>query len=346
MRETHVSLFLIFVKNFNMKKIFLLLSASFLLMACPKETIDPPIYDQDYGKGLYILTENGVNFYDFDEDTLKEDIYSTVNGNYLQNPSSLNIYGNKMYIVTQNTFHKVDAETFLSEFSIGGFTDAQQCEYAKFNRFYVTDKGESEIKVVDLVIRDISGHVKTGDNVYPTDIVVNWGRAFVVNSGGDDFETNSGQLNHPYLPWESGWSGEVDQAGGKKLTLRATKTEKVNGIDCLVINATPINGFWTTRWLARDKKGTVRIMRETRNGQTTDLMQPFLPSVPEAGWKSWTDASAIPENYSVVSNASSKIRLQSGKILENCIRLIVHSPEGTCIEYYSKEKGLVRIEKP
>ena len=48
MRETHVSLFLIFVKNFNMKKIFLLLSASFLLMACPKETIDPPIYDKDY----------------------------------------------------------------------------------------------------------------------------------------------------------------------------------------------------------------------------------------------------------------------------------------------------------
>ena len=50
-----------------MKKILLLLSASFLLTACPPETIDPPIYDKDYGKGLYILTENGVNFYDFDE---------------------------------------------------------------------------------------------------------------------------------------------------------------------------------------------------------------------------------------------------------------------------------------
>ena len=97
-------------------------------MACPRETIDPPIYDKDYGKGLYILTENGVNFYDFDKDTLKENIYSTVNGTFLQNPSSLNIYSNKMYIVTQNTFYKVDAETFLTEFSIGGFTDAQQCD--------------------------------------------------------------------------------------------------------------------------------------------------------------------------------------------------------------------------
>ncbi|MGY8989695.1 MAG: hypothetical protein ACKVJA_05510 [Flavobacteriales bacterium] len=169
-----------------MKKILLLLFVSFLLMACPPETIDSPIYDKDYGKGLYILTEKGVNFYDFDEDTLKEDIYSTVNGALLQNPSSLNIYGDKMYIVTKNTFHKVDAETFHSEFSIGGFTDAQQCEYAKINRFYVTDKGESEIKVVDLLIRDISGHVKVGDTVYPTDIIVNWGRAFVINSGGED----------------------------------------------------------------------------------------------------------------------------------------------------------------
>ena len=186
MRETRVSLFLIFVKNFNMKKILFLISASFLLMACPKETIDPPIYEK-YGKGLYILTQKGVSFYDFDEEVLKEDIYSTVNGGSLQDPSSLNIHGNKMYIVTKNTFHKVDAETFLSEFSIPGFTDAQQCENAYFNRFYVTDKGESEIKIIDLISRDISGHISTGDSVYPTDIVINGSRAFVINSGGDDF---------------------------------------------------------------------------------------------------------------------------------------------------------------
>jgi hypothetical protein len=160
-----------------------------------------------------------------------------------------------------------------------------------------------------------------------------------------DFDANSAQLNHPYLPWAKGWSGQVDLEGGKTLTLQATKTETVNEIDCLVINATTTNGFWTTRWLARDKKGTIRIMRETRNKQTTDLIQPFLPSVPEAGWKSWTNASAIPDNYAVVSNLTSKVRLQSGQILENCIRLIVHSSEGTRIEYYAKGRGLVKIEK-
>jgi hypothetical protein len=160
-----------------------------------------------------------------------------------------------------------------------------------------------------------------------------------------DFDADSAELNHPYLKWTVGWSGQVDQAGGQKLTLQATKTEKVNGVDCLVINATPVNDLWETRWFARDKKGTIWIMRETRNQQSTDLLHPFLPSIPEAGWKSWTNASAIPENYSVVSNVSSKVRLQSGQIIENCIRLIVQSSEGTFIEYYAKEKGLVRIEK-
>ena len=166
------------------------------------------------------------------------------------------------------------------------------------------------------------------------------------NSTVSDFDADSAQLNHPYLPWAKGWSGQVDLEGGKTLTLQATKTEKVNEIDCLVITATPVNGFWTTRWLARDKKGTIRIMRETRNQQSTDIIQPFLPSVPEAGWKSWTNASAIPDNYAVVSNLTSKVRLQSGQILENCVRLVVQSSKGTFIEYYAKEKGLVRIEKP
>ena len=47
-------------------------------MACPPETIDPPIYDQDYGKGLYILTENGVNFYNPKDSTLTENIFQKV----------------------------------------------------------------------------------------------------------------------------------------------------------------------------------------------------------------------------------------------------------------------------
>jgi hypothetical protein len=160
-----------------------------------------------------------------------------------------------------------------------------------------------------------------------------------------DFDANSAQLNHPYLPWAKGWSGQVDLEGGRTLTLQATKTEKINDVDCLVINATTSNDFITTRWLARDKKGTIRIMRETRNKQSTDLLHPLLPALPEEGWKSWTNTSTVPENYAVISNLASKLRLQSGEVLENCLRLILHSKEATLIEYYVKGRGLVKIEK-
>jgi hypothetical protein len=166
------------------------------------------------------------------------------------------------------------------------------------------------------------------------------------SSTTSNFQTDSAQLDHPYLPGKPGWSGAVDLKGnGKTISIEVMKTERVNGVDCLLVSATPTNGFWTTRWLARDTKGTIWIMRETRNQQSTDLYHPFLPSIPEVGWKSWTDASAIPKNYTVVSNLTSKIRLQSGDIIENCLRLIVHSPQGTRIEYYVKGRGLVKIEK-
>lgn len=169
-----------------MQKIFYLFIISLFLVACPSEKIDPPVYSNDYGKGLYIMTEDGVNFYDYKNNELKENIFSTVNGLSLTNPSSLRNYGERMYIVTEGVFHVVDVDNFLSEFSIDGFDNAQDCEYAKFNRVYVSDKGSSEIKVVDLNTREVSAHIKTGDNVNPSDIVLSWERAFVVNSGGDD----------------------------------------------------------------------------------------------------------------------------------------------------------------
>ncbi len=168
-----------------MKK-YLFILITVLIFGCKPDN-DPIISpSNDYGKGLYILTEEGVNFYDYKNNELKENIYSSVNGLSLINPSSLRNYGERMYIVTENIFHVVDVDNFLSEFFVDGFDNAQDCEYAKFNRVYVSDKGSSEIKVVDLNTREVSAHIKTGENANPSDIVLSWERAFVVNSGGDD----------------------------------------------------------------------------------------------------------------------------------------------------------------
>ena len=94
------------------------------------EKIDPPVYDSDYGKGLYILSENNINYYDFINNELKENIFQTVNGNTISNLKSLNVHSDNMYIVVENTLYSVDINTFLKNWDLQAFSDAQECEYA------------------------------------------------------------------------------------------------------------------------------------------------------------------------------------------------------------------------
>jgi len=169
-----------------MQKISFLIVASFFLMACPSEKIDPNIYEKDYGEGIYALTSNGVNYFDPKQSELKENILSNVNGISLSDASSLKTINDDIYIVSKNTLYRVDAESFSLEMEINGFVDARKCEYAKFDRIYVSDAGESEIKVVDINKQDVIAHIKTGESVNPTQIVLSWERAFVSNSGGEE----------------------------------------------------------------------------------------------------------------------------------------------------------------
>jgi hypothetical protein len=160
------------------------------------------------------------------------------------------------------------------------------------------------------------------------------------------FGPKSAQIDHAFLPWKPGWSGEVDQEGGQILSINTTKTEKIYGVNCLLLENATGTGSWKSRWFARDLKGTVWLIRETRGQSLIDIAQPFIPLRPEEGWKNWTDASAIPTEFVVIGSTTSIIRISTGEILENCLRLIVHSSEGTLIEYYAKSRGLVKIEKP
>ena len=169
-----------------MQKISFLIVASFFLMACPSEKIDPNIYEKDYGEGIYALTSNGVNYFDPKQSELKENILSNVNGISLSDASSLKTINDDIYIVSKNTLYRVDAESFSLEMEINGFVDARKCEYAKFDRIYVSDAGESEIKVVDINKQDVIAHIKTGESVNPTEIALSSERAFVSNSGGEE----------------------------------------------------------------------------------------------------------------------------------------------------------------
>lgn len=181
-----------------MKKLLFISLFSIYFFGCTPEKIDPPVYDSDYGKGLYILSENNINYYDFSNNELKKNIFQTVNGNTISNLKSLNVHSDNMYIVSENTLYSVDINTFLKNWDLQAFSDAQECEYAKFNRMYVSDKAESEIKVVDINLREVIARIKTGDDASPSDIVLSWERAFVVNSGRDnsnDYDTTLCAIN-------------------------------------------------------------------------------------------------------------------------------------------------------
>ena len=96
------SLFFIFVKIKDEKIINYIIVFHFLF-GCPPEKIDPPLYDSNYGKGLYILSENSISYYDYSNNELKENIFQTVNGNSISNLSSINTNSDNMYIVAENT---------------------------------------------------------------------------------------------------------------------------------------------------------------------------------------------------------------------------------------------------
>ena len=64
------SLFFIFVKKLKMKKLLIISLFSIFLFGCPPEKIDPPLYDSNYGKGLYILSENSISYYDYSNNAM------------------------------------------------------------------------------------------------------------------------------------------------------------------------------------------------------------------------------------------------------------------------------------
>ena len=162
---------------------------SLLLISCNPDKAFPPLPNQ-FGHGLYILTEQGVTYFELTntgvvDTTYKENIFRQINSFSFNNARSLEVINQHMYIVSKNILYKIDINTFETRWEIGGFSDAHEVEYAKYNRLYVSDNEDSEIKVIDLNIPDIIAQIKTGYGTNPSDIVVSSGRAFVVNSGGE-----------------------------------------------------------------------------------------------------------------------------------------------------------------
>ena len=90
----------------------------------------------------------------------------------------------KAYIITDNQILTANIETFENKEIIEGFTEAVDLDFVSNNRLFVVDKGDSRVKVVDLLTLDITSDIETGDNTQPVFIVSKWYRSIIINGGG------------------------------------------------------------------------------------------------------------------------------------------------------------------
>jgi len=166
-----------------------------------------------------------------------------------------------------------------------------------------------------------------------------------INQG--DFGLDSATINHARMSWIIGYTAEADFEGVANgiLGIQVKNTERVDGVESLVVEFTRPDRVAYSRWFAKDNSGSVWLLKE-KHGETMEITNiPFLPAKPKAGWKSWSNASAVPKTNVIIANENATVRLRDGSLLEGCIELHFRSPTANQIEYYAKEKNLVKIEQ-
>jgi len=181
MREAIASLFLYLLKIYHMKLINYLLITLVFVSSCKEDTEPEPSFSKDYGTGMYIATENGVNFYK--NGVLSSNIFQAVNGIALNNVNEIKFQGNKAYIATEKSLFSANVETFASKGEAGGFMNLVDFDFVSMGRIFAVDKDDAKVKVVDIDIMEITSDIETGDSTKPVFIVSSWYRSFIMNGG-------------------------------------------------------------------------------------------------------------------------------------------------------------------
>ena len=164
-----------------MKLINYLLITLFFVSSCKEDSDPEPLLSKDYGDGMYIVTDNGVSFYD--GEVVKNQIFKKVNGSSILNGKKIKFKGNKAYIVSDNQVVTANVETFENKGIIDGFVNAVDFDFVSYDRLFVVDKDDAKVKEVDLVSLDITSDIETGDVASPSFIISNSYRSIVLNSG-------------------------------------------------------------------------------------------------------------------------------------------------------------------
>ncbi|MEC9209641.1 MAG: hypothetical protein VX762_04370 [Bacteroidota bacterium] len=167
------------------------LITTILISSCKNDEVEAPIFDENYGEGMYIVTDNGVSFYDY-QDSLAQvtnQIYKTVNNITINDPKKLKFSGTKAYIVGYNNIVIANVKTFEDQGEINGFSNPVDIDFLSQDRLFVVDKGDSKVKTVDIESMEIMSDIETGDSTHPVFILSNSYKSFILNGGGLSTQT-------------------------------------------------------------------------------------------------------------------------------------------------------------
>ena len=93
-----------------MKLINYLLIVLVFVSSCKEENEPVPTFAKDYGDGMYIVTENGVSFYD--GEVVKNQIYKEVNGATLSNPKKIKFKGVSIKLIGPTSISENNIKSF------------------------------------------------------------------------------------------------------------------------------------------------------------------------------------------------------------------------------------------
>ena len=163
---------------------FYLISLLLLFVSCQEEETITPSLPNVYGNGMYVVTDLGVHYFDYEDSAavIQTQIFNNVNSSNLINPKNINFIDGKGFILSDR-LSIVDINTFGLENEITGFSNPVFCNKISFNRLLVADKGSSSVKVVDLDLFDIVSNIETGDSTKPAFIMSTYTKAYILNGG-------------------------------------------------------------------------------------------------------------------------------------------------------------------
>ena len=177
----------------NKMKLFNFCIVLFLLLSsCKKDEVNTPIFDNNYGEGMYVVTDLGVSFYNYKDSSaqVQNQIYKEVNNIAITSPKKIKFKGDNAYILGNNYIVIADLNTFEDKGNINGFLNPVDFDFVSpNNRLFVVDRDDSKVKEVNLNNMQITSDIETGDSTRPVFILSNSYKSFVLNGGRSSLET-------------------------------------------------------------------------------------------------------------------------------------------------------------